>query len=204
MKTKPVSANELTQSTVASVTAADKAAAAELLKLAKGAEKAADTLETKKMGFWAEAAVRMVVQGCTKDGIETAEPDLKTFGAWRSACSVIKGAREFKVAILGTDGLPRLKGDVFKDTKAAKKLADGGEITQAAHDPVTVDATNGNGVKPASHADVVHMALTYLREDKALRDEFRVALKDIVRMDTAKPAKPAEQAAPVEQEKIAA
>jgi hypothetical protein len=161
---KALKASELAQSATAKFVEKERVAAQELIALSKDVAEAADYLETARMGFWATAVLAFAVQGCTKDGMEAAEPSLKDVTAWRSACSTVKAAREHKVKLLDDDGLPRSKGDIQKDVKAAKEKA--AKKAGQTPDPVDVPEESGAGVRKATDAEIVNLALNALHQSK--------------------------------------
>jgi hypothetical protein len=181
---KALKASELAQSATAKFVEKERVAAQELIALSKDVTEAQDYLETARMGFWATAVIAFAVQGCTKDGMEAAEPSLKDVTAWRSACSTVKAAREHKVKLLDDDGLPRSKGDIQKDVKAAKEKA--AKKAGQTPDPVDVPEESGAGVRKATDAEIINLALNALHQSKELRDQFRAALRDVIRMDAPK------------------
>jgi hypothetical protein len=152
MKTKP-------ENEVATNTAKEKAAAAELLMYGLLAVEIGSDFFT--------TCVAHVTSGCTFEGMENAEPELKNVIAYRSAKSTIRKALKSKVKLTDGEGKPKAKGVLAKESKS-----------EAVKDDKTGTAPNGTEpqYKLSEPRDVVKLALLMMNEasdqGKALREEF--------------------------------
>jgi hypothetical protein len=152
MKAKP-------ESEVATNTAKEKAAAAELLGYG--------LLAVEIAGDFFTTCVAHVTTGCTFEGMENAEPDLLKVTAYRSAKSTIRKALKAKVKLLDGEGKPKAKGVLAKESKAPADESDESSTAPAGTEPQ---------YKLAEPRDVVKLALLMMNEasdqGKALREEF--------------------------------
>jgi len=122
--------------------------------------------------------VEAITKGCTFEGLEAAEPELKKITAYRSAKSAIRKATKNGVKLLDAEtGLAKSKGTLAKESSGKGVKEDAPE-------------TVGGAGQPADKVSAVAAALAILKAEPAMRKAFALELRDLARTDEVKAAEP--------------
>lgn len=146
-------------------TEAEKTSAAELL----DAGTLLGEIAADYFGMVRDAAL----QGCSFEGMESAQPGLKALGAYRSAKSVIVNAKKQKKSLVNGDGSPKSKRAL------SEEIAPSGLKGKR--------AGKGRGGKGAAKTapnkiDVIQAAFAILKAEPSMRRAYRSEIMETARM----------------------